>query len=275
MSDHRLLTHEEALEIATARLADPGSLEPGAAEAAADHFRECASCRDRAAVLSELWHGLGQLTPGTAPARLRDRVDDLIEGFHAAVDQGPYQGPGRATWDGGARWSGRSILSLAAALLVGLAIGWWLPRNLDPGHPSIAGLHQEVTELQRLIALGLLQQDSAVARLQGVSHSARDGRLDPELVPVLIETLRSDPNVNVRLAALDALAPSAGRREIRTALAESLPEQDSPLVQIAVVDLLCEINGAPSRRAIELLLERTDLRPEVREFAVSRAGIDA
>jgi hypothetical protein len=275
MSDQRLLSHEEALEIATSRLADPGSLEPAAAEAAADHLRECASCRDSAAELSGLWHGLDQLTPEAPPARLRHRVDDLIEGFDAAADQGPHQGPGRATWDGGARWRGGPILSLAAALLVGLAIGWWLPRSLDPGHPSIAGLHQEVAELQRLIALGLLQQDSAVARLQGVSYSARDGRLDPELVPVLIETLRSDPNVNVRLAALDALAPSAGRREIRTAVADSLPEQHSPLVQIAVVDLLCEVDGAPSRRAIELLLERTDLHPEVREFAVSRAGIDA
>jgi hypothetical protein len=71
--------------------------------------------------------------------------------------------------------------------------------------------------------------------------------------------------VNVRLAALDALHPSAANMTVRRGLVESLERQTSPMVQIALIDLLVELHEKDAANPLKDLMQEAGLNPEVRE----------
>ena len=80
----------------------------------------------------------------------------------------------------------------------------------------------------------------------------------------LLESVRNDPNVNVRLVALEALARQIDSPRVRAGLIDSLPRQDSPMLQVALAEILNQQNGGATV-AIRRLLERDDLDPSARE----------
>ncbi len=56
----------------------------------------------------------------------------------------------------------------------------------------------------------------------------------------------------MRLAALDALREVSTRPDTRARLVQSIPEQDSPLVQISAIDVLLESDAASPATRDEL-----------------------
>ena len=60
------------------------------------------------------------------------------------------------------------------------------------------------------------------------------------MVNALLETVNYDDTVDVRLAAVDALRRLSTEAEVRARLASALDRQDSPLVQIALIDALSD-----------------------------------
>ena len=61
--------------------------------------------------------------------------------------------------------------------------------------------------MRQLVALSLMQQQSASERLRGVSWAYQRGTIRREVLAALVSAVNHDTNVNVRLAAVDALAP--------------------------------------------------------------------
>jgi hypothetical protein len=59
----------------------------------------------------------------------------------------------------------------------------------------------------------------------------------------LLASAREDPNVNVRLAAIDALASHADQPPVRSGLIDTLSVEDSPLVQLAVLEAVAGEEG--------------------------------
>jgi len=204
--------------------------------------------------------------------------------------------PGRA-----ARF-GREPLALAAMLLVGLGVGYLLfGRNVD----DVATLRREVGDLHTMVALSLLEKGSVSERLQGVAYSrevavqrdfgiaqarggesAPDGRSAPNgpgapgvqrepVVAALFTRLLEDPNVNVRLAALEALRPLAAHDDRRGAFVAAVARQQSPLVALSLIDLLLESDGAAARHDLEQLLANDQLDPVVRGYLRDRLGRSA
>ena len=89
----------------------------------------------------------------------------------------------------------------------------------------------------------------------------------PSLIAALLDTLDNDPSVNVRLSAVDALYLFSGREEVRTALTASLSRQTSPLVQIALIDLLVSLKEKQAAAALKKLLADKKIIPEVQQRA--------
>jgi HEAT repeat protein len=87
-----------------------------------------------------------------------------------------------------------------------------------------------------------------------VDYVGRIPRLDPVVTAALVEAARSDSNVNVRLAAIDALVRASSDPEVRHSLASSLPQQESPLVQAALIDYLVDAKDAKSSPSLKTLL---------------------
>ena len=59
--------------------------------------------------------------------------------------------------------------------------------------------------MRQMVALSLMQEQSASERLRGVSWAMPRAVDDTEVLSALLTTVNQDPNVNVRLAAVDAL----------------------------------------------------------------------
>jgi hypothetical protein len=175
------------------------------------------------------------------------------------------------------RWLPRRALAqaalVAAALVAGVFAGagrWPLAGGAPAALGEIAGLRQEVRSLSQLVTISLLKQDSASERLRGVSFGRQAGGGDERVLGALLDTLSHDPDVNVRLAAVDALAPTVGRPMVRDQLLQEVARQSSPMVQIALIDvLLAHDRAGSSQRLLDLGADPT-LDPTVRGYLRSR-----
>lgn len=204
---------------------------------------------DRSAL--EVWEKLGELPMERPPANARRRFEQ-----HLSKIARP-----KVQW---APWA------VAAALL---AVGFFAGKFVSAKQPEdVTALRQEVRTLREAVIVSMLRQDSASDRLKGVLTSATLNRPEPEVTDALMETLRRDPNVNVRLAAIDALKRFSQDANVRSSLAGSLSATDSPLVQIALIDALVELrdrNAVTALRQIgasdgvdKLVKERANLALE-------------
>ena len=118
-----------------------------------------------------------------------------------------------------------------------------------------------------MVALSLLQQQSASQRLKGVSWTGQIEMPGNEIVSALLDTLTHDANVNVRLASIDALKRFADQQNVRVATVDALTHQDSPLVQVALIDFMVEINEREAVPELRRLSEDTTVNQAVRERA--------
>ncbi len=233
-----------------------------------EHVRACATCREDVA----LWEQLAALPAPPPSPLMQHRFEAMLESYQQGRRELEVQRHDRTP-----RWFGAFVqapfaqAAIAASLVLVAFFGGMFVERSGGTSKEIASLHRELTSTRQLVALSLLQQQSASDRLQGVSWSTRvEG--DPEVLAALMHTLRFDTSVDVRLAALDALRRYTDQPAVRTGVEDSLQSQRSPLVQIAVVDFLVEQRD---RRAVEKLRnfqQMPNLLPEVKE-RVAR-GID-
>ena len=125
--------------------------------------------------------------------------------------------------------------------------------------------------MRQLVVLSLLQQQSASERLQAVAWSVRGNQPDPEILSALTDTLRFDPSPDVRLAALDVLKHFSGLPRVRSELIDALRGQQSPLVQIELIDFMVELGEKSALQRLKEFVQEQDLNPVVRQRA--QAGI--
>jgi len=290
----------EAIELLTESLAAPLP-GPAAAELAA-HLAACDACRAEAAETRRIWEELARLPEETPGEEMRQRFAAGLEPYLEAARRrgvsgrlGRLQGLGRAFGRWGPalegwleRWlprrplaqAGLAAATLAVGVLIGSGHGLALLRggirgggDAREGQPSEIGqLRQEVRSLSQLVTLSLLKQDSASERLRGVSFGRLAEPGDERVLQALLDTLSHDPDVNVRLAAVDALAPALERPVVRDRMLQEVRKQGSPMVQIALIDLLVARDRAASQRQLRDLAASPALDETVRGYLRSRLG---
>jgi DNA polymerase III delta subunit len=69
----------------------------------------------------------------------------------------------------------------------------------------------------------------------------------------------------VRLAALDALRLYSGDGKVRQELIRSISKQDSPLVQIALAELMAQLQAKSSVKELEKILKDENTPIDVRK----------
>ena len=166
----------------------------------------------------------------------------------------------------------RTATSLAAAalLLAGIGFGTLLGPAGTFGS-KLAGLEREVDEMRQTAALSLLRQPSSSERILGVSYSEQISAPGAPTIEALLRALDTDSSVNVRLAAVDALYLFANDPGVKDGLIASLGRQTTPVVQVALIDLLIEIRERRAVEALKSLIGDERNHPEVRKKA--EAGV--
>ena len=237
-----------------------GALAPADAEQVDAHLQTCPSCATEFESAGDTWRHLAAIpAPRADSAGMRARFDALLHA-HQAPDVSPVHQRGRF-------WHyGLQAAAAAALVVIGVGIGRETAPE-PPQDPQIAEMRTELREMRHMVTLSLLQQQSASERLKGVTYSSQVEQPGTDVVAALLDTLKYDVNVNVRLASIDALKRFSGDESVRRGAVETLPEQTSPLVQIALIDFLVELK---SREATETL-RRLSIDSMVDEAVRARA----
>jgi hypothetical protein len=154
-------------------------------------------------------------------------------------------------------------LAMAAVLILsGFAAGYFLQSPQQK--TEVSELTKEVGDLKEMVMLSLLEKESATQRLKAVSLTSEMDQASDKVTNALFVALNKDENVNVRLAALEALKPYVSKSDVRKKLIESIDEQASPLVQMALAELMVSIHEKKSVDALKQLLEKESTPEEVK-----------
>ena len=135
----------------------------------------------------------------------------------------------------------------------------------------------QVESLHQLVALSLMQQQqSPASRIQGVAYAYQMTQPDPQVEEALLYAAGHDSNVNVRLSAVDALEKYAADPNMRRALPATLAAQDSPLAQVALIELAVKTKDRDCAPALRRLASRPEADEAVRQraqWAIDQLGI--
>ncbi|MFH1940510.1 MAG: HEAT repeat domain-containing protein [bacterium] len=248
-----------------------GRLDPEKRKPIGEHLSECAACQSAFERMNGAWQELDRLPEEEPSAALRSRFYAMLPAEKARAKEKVSLAKRMESWVA-AWWPKRPAIQFAlsvALLIVGLVLGsrfqWGTQRNGE-----MAQLRDEVRDMRQMVSMSLLKQPLSIDRLRGVSFSTRVEEPDESLLSALLATLNEDPNVNVRLAAVDALFLFADHQIVRDALIASLSKQTSPLVQIALIDLLAQIRETQSLEALKELIQDQKINPTVKQHAETR-----
>jgi len=236
------------------------------------HCLSCSECRDAMAANLDLFRGLESLPKPR-----------LISG-EAFVRTFPVEAPPStrpvSTWEALC-----GLLAQRPAFGVGLALicvvlgvliarEWGSADKTLQHAQSLENLTEEVTVLNESLAVLQLQRDSASERLRGVGWIQAHGESNQDLIDALRLVLENDDNVNVKLAAIDALARFAAEPSVRLALIQSLERPQSPLVRIALIEKLVPLDEPASREIFRAIVADEKSHEAVRERARSAMELE-
>ncbi|HEX4604846.1 MAG TPA: zf-HC2 domain-containing protein [Candidatus Angelobacter sp.] len=234
------------------------------------HLVDCAACGEEAV----LWKNLALLPEEQPSPALESRFKAMLESYQEgrweknSLAAEKTKTPAPMLWGLG-NWRQLPAAGIVWACLF-LACGYLIGRHSDRGagpevQKQLEALQGELAVTRQTVALSMLQQQSASQRLEGVSWSTRLPAPDAKVMDALFHTLQFDNNVDVRLAALDALGRNAGQPEVRSGLVEALQTRQSPLVQVALIDLLVDLHDRGAVTQFKKFQQDPKLDPTVKK----------
>jgi len=165
-------------------------------------------------------------------------------------------------------WFIPTKISQFATLSVVFVLGFNLNQAPDNEkmNEAYSGLKQEVSSLTTVLAMSMLQNDSASERLSGVAYSRKTDLSNPLLVERLIDLLKRDKSTSVRLAIINSLGQLKTFGSSEQQLFTMATQEENLLVQIELCRLLLNYGSVDIKNLLTEQANQQLLTPEVREF---------
>ena len=193
----------------------------------------------------ELWDALGTIEAQEPSAQLRQGFYQKLEDASRPTTMARLRD--LLGFSGNMGW-----LTAALCVLVGLGTGQMLEESGESEDARLVALEQNVSMLSRTLILDRLDNDEPGKRLRGVLDAAFIAADDTEIANALLLRATDDRVRAVRVAAIDALGSNIGTAGIGQQIMDSIPVVESPVVQLALIDLVLR-NG--DREQLEQLLK--------------------
>jgi len=239
------------------------SLEVEVKEIVVSHLKNCANCRNELEKLKSIERMLNQVKDDEVSPLVDYSFKIMLENEKRAAKLSLSNKLNQK------HISLSTLLKVAAGILLLITGGFigYIVHPVSKSQEEVSSLKQEMVEMKNLVIYSLLKQESASERIKAVSYIKEISKPDPKLIETLFNTLNTDRNVNVRLAAAQALAKYKDNKEIAKGIVKSLEIQTEPLVQIMLINLAVETGNSDVAPELNKLLDRTDLRDEVKTYA--------
>lgn len=223
------------------------------------HIAVCDDCRNEYESVKKIWNLLGELPQPDPSDSMREGFNKILINYRKRqiIVVNPFK-----QWIYNLR-ENRVLLKHALAfnifiLLSGIILGYLFHQ------PRLDYLSSQVSEMKQLMMLSLLQDPSASQRIRAVTYTEEMSNVNTKVIDALLTTLNEDPNVNVRLVTLEALAKMAGQPRVREGLVRSIELQDSPIIQSAIADIMVRLHEKSSVKSLQKLLDKKDLNQMVK-----------
>jgi anti-sigma-K factor RskA len=246
-----------------------GALNDEDARRVDEHLSSCEDCRAEMANMKSLLMKLDDFEMEEPSENLKRNFQSMVDSYSLGMNNRkiPWHeavGNWIESW-----WPKRPLIQFVttvAVLIIGLVTG--LNISYKTGSKNdIAQLKTGMNQLNKVVMTSLLNQSSAADRISGLSKTGQLKNVDNQFYSTLLLLLNSDPNVNVRLAAVNALTNFVDNEYVRRELVISLGLQSSPLVQVSLIDLLASIKEADSSSTLIRMINNPEVNEQVKERA--------
>jgi HEAT repeats/Putative zinc-finger len=243
------------------RLADwhMGRLDNTAVAELEQHLNTCADCREALAATGFVLDSINNLQDPEPSAHMKADFCAMLDEFKAREKKPVAR---LSVWT----WLFQPRLSLGYGLIVLLFITgayWFGKSNLQ--RPPVRERQAQMHDPKQTIMLTMLDNPLASERMKAVNYTSDLKEVDKRVIDALLATLNNDPNVNVRLSTLEALAALGDHPEVRAGLIKSISTQDSPIIQLAIADVMLKLQEKRSISSFRQLLKQKGLDDEVRQ----------
>ncbi len=232
------------------------------------HLSQCAECRMELETDQQVWDLMGEISAPEPSAVMRPRFYAMLDTYKESQQQwksplADIRNMFRQFWS---VQPGFRLAYSVVLVVMGLGFGFLINRKEDKkDNQQIAALSSQVSEMKEMMMLSLLENPSATERIRGVSYTSEIGGANEEVIDALLATLNGDPNVNVRLMTLEALAPLASKNPaVREGLVQSIVQQESPMMQLAMADVMLRLQEKRSVQSFRKLLMQKDMNGQIR-----------
>ncbi|GAB3798957.1 hypothetical protein GCM10028819_21190 [Spirosoma humi] len=224
------------------------------------HLKQCPACEAEANSIRQLWQLMGDLPAPEPSAAARVRFQAMLDTYKETVTEQKESVIDTLLTKLRQLWTPTFAYRLAYSLVlvsIGLAGGYWFNQTATPAtayQQQIDTLSTQIQEMRQMMLLSGLENPAASERLRAVSYTEEISEINGQVVDALLTTLNNDQNVNVRLVTLEALAKLANNPKVREGLVQSIVQQDSPLVQSALADVMVKLQEKRSIKHLRQLL---------------------
>jgi HEAT repeat protein len=165
------------------------------------------------------------------------------------------------------RFSLSKVYRVAAAVAL-IMMGYVGSRWVHDIRPSdFTALQNEVKNMKELVIMTMMKQESASERIKGVLTVHDLEEADENILNALIMTMNNDDNVNVRMAAVEALTYYADYEMVKSAFIQALLNQDNPTVQIKLITILVNLDEKRAVQPFQKMLDDENISTFVKDEA--------
>ena len=230
-----------------------------------EHLLNCESCRNHHKQTRMLLDELHVIEDEAPEDDLKLSFYSMLEDEKEKIQHDNEQRPLLIN-----KHKGLQVFKYAAAIIILLGIGFLVGQNMQIQNyqsSEIASLRAELSNMQQTATMASLSQPTTSQRLKAINIINEQLKSDEKTINILINTFKSDENINVRMAAANALANYPEVEDVRTAFIESLENESDPALQITLINLLTQIQDSRAKKAFEKILENENTIPVVKEQA--------
>jgi|GEM_PF-870591 len=232
-----------------------GKLDKETSASVRDHFEDCDACRKLYTELGSFLTFMDSVPEIDPPAGMKEEFLKMAEEVEIPVKRKTRILP---------------LWSKVAAVIVVVLLSYWA--GFHAGSDKSAGekeqLAMELDRQKQEVLLASLRDYTGPQKIEAVYHIGNAAEAGDELIDALVYTMNTDKNINVRLAAINALSEMMNKnKKAKTELIRSLSVQDNSLLQISLIQVLTEGGVKEAREKIESLTESDKTDENVKAFA--------
>ena len=232
-----------------------GKLDDKGTEAVRNHIDSCEDCRKLFLEMKSFLQFTDSLPEEQVPAGMKEEFMKLLEDEMPRRQRQVLMIP---AW--------MKVAAMIVVALVTYSTGYYM--GTEKGEEKTQQLEVTLNQTKRQVLLAGLKEYTGPQKIEAVYNISQSGLSEDALVDALVNTMNSDKNVNVRLAAINALSGMMKDNEkVKKELIRSLSLQDNALLQISLIQVLTESGVKEAKDEIESIVDNEKTDENVKAFA--------